>query len=227
MAHHPLRTGAARVTLPSHHSQRRAPRAIRHRAGLTLLELLLALSITSIVGLAVTAMLAATSYGTDSEHDMRALLVRHTAATARISAAVRSCKQILAQGDGYLILWQADPNANNKPDRTEIQHIECDDATDEILSYTTVFPDAWSQTQIDAADTEYELTDNFVTITAALKSGTYFPPERWAAGVTALDLALDQSDPLAANRVSYRITLQAGDLTDTAIGAAALRTRVE
>jgi len=61
-------------------------------------------------------MLWAVSYGTDSARDMRVLVVKHTLVATRFTAAVRSAKMVLAQGDDYIILWQDDTNSNSVPE---------------------------------------------------------------------------------------------------------------
>ena len=55
--------------------------------GLTLLELLLALAGTAVIGTAVAAMLTGVAYGTTADKDMRSLITRQMALRARVEAA--------------------------------------------------------------------------------------------------------------------------------------------
>ncbi len=195
-------------------------------AGVTFVELVLALGITGLVGLGVAAMMVSSTYGLTSQKGMRNLVVRHKTIGARLDSAMRGAKQVLASGDGYLVLWIEDTRADGKPNISELRRIELDGSTDELSGYVGTFPSGWSEAAVTAADTAYELTDNFDTVTTALKSGSYFPKEVWGEGVTAWTMSFDDNgDPTTTYLISYRMTLDAGGTTSTAIGAAALRNR--
>ncbi len=201
------------------------PLPVTHRRclGLTLVELLLALSITALVGASIAAMLTAVSYGTSSEKDLRTLVVKHKTTDARQSAAIRSSKMVLDQGADFMVLWTADLNGSGLPNLLEIRRIEYDSGTNELKSHETDFPDSWSQATIDAANAEYQLTDDFGAITSALTSSSLFPSSLWATDVTDWTVTLDNADPQRASLVSYRVTLQTGSMSDTTVNASALR----
>ncbi len=200
----------------------------RRRRAFTLVELLLALAITGLVAASVAAMLVAVSYGTSSERDLRGVVVKGTVIDARISSAIRGSRAILETGTNYLVLWTADTNPNGTtaaPDLSEIRLIERDAGSNELKSYK--FPESWTQAQIDAADVAYQLTDNgagfFQTETAAAKTAGSFQPTLWGTGVTSIVFELDGADPVTTTLVSYQLTLSAGDLSETVVGAASAR----
>ena len=214
---------AAGVKRPRH------PRNTRHQArAFTLVELLLALAITGMVSAGVATMLAAVSYGTSSQRDLRGVVVKGRVLNARLSAAVRSARALLESGTDYLVLWNGDVNTNgttDAPDLSEMRLIERDAGLDELRSYG--FPDSWTQAQIDAADVSFQLTGNpsgfFQTATATAKTNASFVPTKWGTGVTAISFALDDTNPETASLVSYRLTLSAGSLSETVVGAASAR----
>ncbi|MDH3584767.1 MAG: hypothetical protein OER86_11180, partial [Phycisphaerae bacterium] len=70
----------------------------RPRLGLTLIELLLGLAITALVGLGVTMILVSASYGTTTQKELRSLAVRHKTIAARFDAALRASRKVLAAG---------------------------------------------------------------------------------------------------------------------------------
>ena len=192
---------------------RRAPAA----RGMTLLELLLALAGTAVVGLAVTMMLTGVSYGTQSSKDLRGLVTRQMTLRARIEAEVRESQMVLDQGVGYVILWGEDADDNGEPNKSEIQVIEWD-AGDEVLTRYAAAE--------DITDVTYELIDDFRTITDAYKGDASFPGERWGGDIASFSITLDDADPQQARLLAFRLGLRGGEVSGIAIGAAALRNEV-
>ncbi len=186
------------------------------RRGLTLVELMLAVLLTALIGAATASMLAAVTYGTESSKDIRSLVARNKAVNARISAAVRGSMMVLDQGPGYLVLWTNDDNEDGQPSLREIRRLDFNAVGQTISSYRA--PE-------DATDVIYSLSDDFELITAALMGSADFPQELWATRVAAWDIAIDSVDPLTARLVSYQLELTAGDLSDVALAAVSMRNR--
>ncbi|MEM6552778.1 MAG: type II secretion system protein [Planctomycetota bacterium] len=197
-------------THPSRSTHRRAAR----RRGLTLVELLLAISGVVVIGAAIVAMLTSSAYATDEANDIRALVVRHKATSARLAANIRESKQVLANGADYLVLWVADTDGDEVPSLLEIRRIELDSA-----SSTIRIRDA----NPAATDVIYTLSDNFTTITNTLASGSDFPAVDLSEEVSALAFTLNDPDPLAATLVTVRYTVTEGKLTDQGVVTARLR----
>lgn len=186
----------------------------RSRHGLTLIELLLALAGTAVIGAAIAAMLSAVTYGTSSKRDLRALVARGKTATGRLGAAVRGSVQVLDQGDGYIVLWTRDLDDSDSPDLLELRRIQLDTAGNRIVSYTA--PEG-------TADVAYTLDDDFATLTQDLIDAGTMTGELWIKDASAWQITLDDTDVQSAQMVSYRLTLTTGDLSDTAIGVVHLR----
>ncbi len=183
--------------------------------GLTAVELLMALAITSLIGLAIASMLTAVSYGTDTSRDIRSLVVKNKTLSARITAAVRQSAQVLDADDGYVVLWTDDINESGAPDLLELRRIELDAATDELTDYT---PDP------SATDVAYDLaSDDFDAVTNGLITSGDLLGELWATEVT--DWLVDPDDAVVqdAELLSFQLTLTAGGLTDTSVNAVSLR----
>ncbi len=205
-------------------SRSAASRRAAARRGLTLVELLLSLAITATIGVALATMMVSVSYGTTSKAQLRSAIVQLKAVTNRFDAALRGSAMVLDHGEDYLVLWIADSRADDAPNLSELRLIEYDAAAGRLTSHTADFG-SLSDAQIEAVDTRYELTSDFRTVTTALKAGPYFPATRWADGVTLWQVALDDDDPQAATVASYRLAITSGPLTETNIGAVALRNR--
>lgn len=202
-------------TPPPHRGCR--PGGVRRR-GLTLVELMLALSIMALIGATVAGMLSAVAYGTDEDGDVRKLVARNKMVSMRINAAVRGSQRVLEAGQTadltWVVLWGRDLDENDAPSLLEIRLLEYDAATRTLSSYAA--PDG-------TTDVLYELSDDFDAITDALRGTADFPETRWANDAEAFDVTLDETDPQAAKMLSYRLSLTAGSLTDIAIGTAKLR----
>ena len=182
------------------------------RRAFTLVEVLLALAITALVGLSVAAMLTATAYGTTSRQEMRGLLVKTQTISARLSAAIRTSREVLYPNAGqptsndYLVLWTADENDDSVKQNNEVRLIERSTVDNELDSY------------VDSTDTA-DFSNVAAFRTQALAS---YPSVRWARGVTTLSFQAT-TDPADTMLLSYHFTVAEGQATETAVGAAAPR----
>lgn len=189
---------------------RRAP----HRHGLTLVELLMALAGTAVIGVAVASMMTATTYGTESSKDMRSLVARIKVVNARVGAAIRGSRLVLAEGNDFVVLWTRDLDENDAPSLLEIRRIDFDSGTGRLNAY---------QAPTGTTDVPYNLSDDFEAITDVLMGTASFPAELWARDATAWAIELNHVDPQQSTLISYQLTLQTGDMSDTAINVVHLR----
>jgi hypothetical protein len=193
-------------------------------AGLTFIELLLSLSITAMIGLAIAAMLSALSYGTSQGKDMRSLVVKNKIISARITAAVREASTALELGADYIVLWRKDDNGNGIPNLGEIQYIEYNAVGDSIISYQADWS-GMAQVDIDAANTGYQLTDDFEDSTVDDRGESYFPGSIWNTGISSWTVTANDADVQLATLISFRFDLTHQEMTDIVIGASGLRNK--
>ena len=83
--------------------QSREP-ARRKRRGFTTVELMMATVGVSLMAVGISSMLTVVAYGTTSSRDLRSLVVKQKAVSARINAAVRGSKMVLDSGLGLMVL---------------------------------------------------------------------------------------------------------------------------
>lgn len=197
--------------------RRRTNRSAYVSRGLTLLELLLALAGTAVIGTAVTAMITGVAYGTATDKDMRALITRQMALRARLEAEVRESHMLLDAGNDYLILWSGDTNGDALPSKAEIQLIEYDAVMDRVMRYAPA---------PIISDVDYALTDDFRTTINSYKGDATFPGERWAEQVTSFATTRDDVDPQSSKLVAFRFGMVGGEVPYTGIGAASIRNEV-
>ncbi|MHC4995679.1 MAG: PulJ/GspJ family protein [Planctomycetota bacterium] len=208
---------------PFSHADNIQPR--RQRA-MTLVELLIALGITVLIGAAVASMLVAVAYGSSSQKALRDTSVRLKLTSTRLDAAIRTSKMVLESGADYVVLWTDDTRGDDNPNLSEIRLIERESSTGRVFSYVAEFPAGWTEQQIADNDPAFTLGDDFAAITTALKAGSLFPSTRWGSDFDAWSMDFDHADPQQASLVSYRLTLVAPDdpdLSQTAIATVALR----
>jgi len=191
---------------------------------MTLVELLMALASTALIGAAIAAMLSAVSYGTSSGKDMRSLVVKNKIINARFSAAIRDAQMVLETGTNHIVLWRVDTNESSTPNLGEIQWIELDTGNNRIQSYEADFS-GMIQAEIDAANTEFALEADFDAATAGDRGTSVFPAEIWAESVASWTVAANDVDEQQASLASFRFEIEHEDMSDTLIGAAALRNR--
>lgn len=185
--------------------------------GMTLLELLLALAGTAVIGTAIASMLAGVAYGTQADKNLQSLLARQMALRSRIEAEVRESHLILDSGTNYVILWSGDLDESGTPDKSELQLIEYNAATDRVMRYAPAPL---------ISDEAYALTDDFRTIVNNYKGDATFPAERWAEAIDSFIITLDHLDPQSARLISIRFGMSGGEVPDIGISAAAIRNEV-
>jgi len=188
--------------------------------GLTLPELILSVAGIALVGLGVSSMLTAVAYGTSSSRDMRSMVVKSKAVTNRFAAAIRGSATVLETGDNYIVLWTADTNGDALPNVGEMRLIELIDG--DLSSYKADWT-GMTDEEITTANISYALDSDFATAVDTLKGEDYFVQTQWAENLDSWTIALDDANEQAATVIGFSFTYSVADLTDTAIGTAALR----
>ena len=127
----------------------------RTRRGLTLVETLLAMSITAMVGAGIATMMNVLGRDVGLQYEARAVLVRTNSAQARFSAYVAPARCILDAEDDRLVLWLNDFRESDSVHASEIRWIHHDRVSDQVVVEFVAFPETWSEAAKALADTEY------------------------------------------------------------------------
>lgn len=184
------------------------------RRGLALVELILGLTITTLVGAAISSMLFAVSRGSADENDLRALVARAKRVHASTTAALRGCRSILEATDTRVVVWSRDSDQDMAIDASELRVIEFVAETEELR---------WYEPADSMPNQTHEQTDDFAAIVNGLMAAGHLDSRRWADGVTRFDLTFDEADASAARLASLRVTLREGKHEHEAIAAVAMR----
>ena len=189
-----------------------------HAAGLTLVELLIGVAITALIGAAIAAMLLAVSSCSSNQAAARCVAAGHGAVAARLGAMVRCSKLVLAAGDGYVVLWIPTKSGEAAPALSELCRIEHDAAAKKLYCYRA------GADLAPADDAEYPLgSTDFDALTEVLKAEERLLPTVWAEGLGTCRFLLDAEAPREARYVGLRLGIESGDASATAVGGAALR----
>lgn len=183
----------------------------------TVVELVLALLLLSILGASLATIMSSGSYGLYQQTDVRNAVVSQDSAFRRVGAAVRSSQAVLAQGSNYLVLWLGDPNNRSTPYLSTLCRIEANTTIGVLYGFKAPAGLASS------SDTQYPLgTTDFNATTSTLRGTTNFPGTVWCRGVTSFVTTLDSNTASLAALVSYVLTVNKNDVTENAVGSAAL-----
>lgn len=197
----------------------------RHRhSAFTIAELLIALTITSLIALTASGMLFATIRATDDRTDRRHVIVRSAVIGKRITAEVHGALSFLAASDDEIVIWATDGNANGAVNLDEIVLLERDNATSELRRYAIVWPGGWDQATIDAANTVYTPAADFSAVAAAAKGTGNFPASVWSTQLSVMGVTLDNATAQQARLATLRLALTVGDLVENVVVAASIRT---
>lgn len=186
-------------------------------AGFTLLELLLALIVSALIGVAAAAMLAAAASASDPGHDTRATTLNRQFAIIRAAAQVRGGGMILDRRDASLVLWTGDANGNGKPNLSELRRLTWDADKQEMLAHAAPAGLA------PGDDTSYEWSDDFEVITASLAGDANFPEQLLLDNVTDWSVTLDNANPRKAREAKLTITCVTPTGNDRAVVIVSLR----
>ena len=135
-------------------------RSIRYRPrrlprGMTLIETILAMSITAMVGGAITTMMAAVTDEVSAQHHDRSELIRSGLAQSRLSSYIARSHCILELEDDSLVLWLEDSRDGGTVHASEVRWISFDSEAATVEVSFVCFPESWSEASGLVADTEF------------------------------------------------------------------------
>jgi len=200
-------------TIPTQPHHRALPprshRPSRPRA-LTLVELLIGLSITTVTAAILAVLVSSTATGTNSIQDGRRLLVRVQAVKSIISDEIANSRCILAVGPTYLVFWAGDNTSspvtpNNAVNLSELRLLEIENG--QLNLYEVTWPNTFSKPNILSADSTYAPNTNWYNAAVTAKSLSYFKPNTIGTNITSMTSTLDASDCTDAKLVTLTLHL--------------------
>ncbi len=181
--------------------------------GFTVLELLLALTVTAFVGLGIASMLAMVRAGAAGELDRRSILLRAHAAQRRLRAYISPALNIPQMDpDRGVVLWLHDEKPMNNIHMTELRVVWYDAGNELITVERVKFPEAMSQVLKDQLDLPYPASTDFFTLMEDQRALGYTTTETLVDDV--MGMAIELSDPTPASATRLYLTLTLRDSTD-------------
>lgn len=192
--------------------------------GFTLVELVVAVSITTVVALSVAGVSISLSSAYASTSDYQQSIQTGRIATLRIQNLLNKAKLVTASSDGLLVIWADDANGDRKINLNEMAVLTCDLPACEIRQYRVVFPDSMDEATLAALNHEMSLASamNASSVTNMLKTNTYSKLTVIATDVR--DFKVETSpDPPNTVLMGIQITVGSGATSLTVRNAGKLR----
>lgn len=186
-------------------SQRR--RGGRAERGLTLLELLLAVAITAMIGMAMSTAMTATARGMVSAGDARSALQRAHVAYTRLRAYTSAARALLqCDPSRGFALWLDDSNPGGRVNLSELRCFWYDSAAGTITTERLNLPESWSDDIRERYDRALDPSADFLAALAAERAAGYTVQEPMVDGLAGWMLEYDGPDPQVDDR--FRLTLR-------------------
>lgn len=156
-------------------------RARPSRRALTLLELVIALTITAMVAAAITGMMGAVASGVDTRQDGRSAMTRAQASQTRLGAYIAPSRAFLDIAPEQIVLWLDDGRESGTVHASEIRWLLHDESARTISVHYVKFPDEWLQIARELADNEYPSSADWTAVLS------FYEGQGWTGSYTLID----------------------------------------
>jgi type II secretory pathway pseudopilin PulG len=194
---------------------------IQNRRALTLLELLLAMVVTTLVAAAIAGMLGAVSAGVGSRKDNRAVMVLAHAGQSRLAAYFATARCVLARNGNNVTLWLNDSRESATVHASEIRWLQFDAAAGALIVKYVDFPSDWTKTACDLADAEYPDSSDWSAVLASYEAQNLLSTRALVDNLASVSVTLDEPTAAAARHVGFLLgfVTEQGTLEVEASGA--------
>ncbi len=194
------------------------------RRGFTLAELVLALAITTVIGLAVTGVAAGVSNFNQRAEAYYECLQSGRVAAGRLEAMLRPALLITAASGDNMVVWTDDHTDTGNINVSEITKIFLDTTTHQLMQRTTVFPDTLKAHTLKALDDSLALSQ--LTSPSVAESAPFYAqydaPRVLASNVQSFAVYPDVPAPLT-RLLKFKLVISVVGQTVTQYGAVTLR----
>ncbi len=177
------------------------------RRGLTLLEMTLAIGITSVIGAAIASMMAAATNSIASKDDGRQSAIRLATTQVRLGAYIAPSRCILDKRTTQLTLWFDDSTESQTVHATEIRWIQFDEASRQLSVKFVDFPEEWSQSMIDAENIECNSLTDFELLLETFETNSLITSIPLVDSIHSCSFWINNFIPTDATQISVRFSL--------------------
>jgi len=196
----------------------------RNGRAFTLAELVLAMAITTVIGLAVTGVAAAVSNINGRAEAYYEYLQSGRVAASRLEELLRRARLVTVASDSKMVVWTSADADEDDINLSEVTKVYLDTETGQLMQRTTVFPNTLTEGEKEALDTSLPLSD----LTSASAADAEPPYAQYdvtrvlARNVQAFQVYPDVPGPLT-RILKFRLVVGADDQSVTQYGAVTLR----
>ncbi len=197
-----------------HAMNRRSALSASRRGGMTLVELLLAFSITVIIGMAMATVMTTAARGLSSAGEARSALQRVHAAYVRTRAYTDSglCLLAVDQNQGFA-LWLDDNKPGGRINLLELRVFWWNNGDGTLSVERVKTPDAWAPELVDAYNIPISSAANFFQVMLDQRLMGMTSTEIIADGIDNASIAFAKA--AAQNSERFRMTLTVSTGPDT------------
>lgn len=175
----------------------------RPRRGLTLIELMIAVSITVVAGMALSTVMTATARTLFSTTNARSALQRAHAGYVRLRAYTDPARCLLQADERGFAIWLDDTTVNNVVNLREMRVVWFDTLNDLLVVERVKFPDEWPPELKASFDTPLNSGADFLFQMETQRALGYTATEVLADGIPSATIA----HPSAAAQQARTFTL--------------------
>lgn len=180
------------------------------RRGLTLLELMIAVAITVVAGLALSTVLTTMARSITGNADARSALQRAHAAYVRLRAYTDPGLCLLQHDpDRGFAVWLDDAKAGNSVNLLELRAVWLDNTDSTVTIERVEFPEAWDDDLKDDNNVELSAGADFLSEMLAQRDKGYTKTEVLSDRTLAATLAHDAAS--AQQAATFRLSLTMDD----------------
>lgn len=191
------------------------PSSLAARRGLSLLELLLAITISAMVAGAIAGMLGAVSAGVGTRKDSREIMVLAHSAQCRLSAYLATARCVLADDSANLTLWLNDDRESGTVHASEIRWLRFDTSTGEIVVDYVSFPVSWTPTACELADREYPASTDWSSVHSAYDALGLLESKPLVDHLTGVSIQRDTKSVTSSRHICFNLSFQGDNATVT------------
>jgi hypothetical protein len=185
-----------------------------HRRGLSLLELVLGLAMTTLVAGGVAGMLAGLGSGIAVGRDARTAMLAASATQRRVSEAIADHAAVLSLDHERGVLWQGDLHPDGVVEASELAWISTGPGS-EIVLERVAFPEDWTTLERALVDRRVDGDDDLQAVLATLRGRGVIDRRVLADGI--LDAWMTTIDDGRGLRIDLGFDLPTGRSDTTVI----------
>lgn len=191
--------------------------------GFTIAEMLMALTVASVIALAAGGMAMGLSYSYQHQDDYRQSVQDASGVVREVQSLVSKAQLITGAWGTAVAVW-TDANADMKASLSELTLLQYDSTAKTLAETKLIFPAGWTQAQITAADTNMTMTEasTFATIQSKFTQNTYAQKSVVAEDVQAFS-AVGKAAGANNNSIEVSVTVGTGTKRVTLRSAMTLR----